>query len=349
MISTSIPFLRGVTVLEALIGFTQLAAVYFNIASGVRNLNNSFTKRKQCKHFLHEIDQITLTNSHQSKLQPETVYVARNVIENEFLSSFWCGIIVGIWEVIFGVSFFFLFMNSYHLHTSTWPKPVIDALIFMEIGLLYILGIMVTSIVNKIQKSKFIRNFIDELKLFNSGSKLSIRNYVTSSRNISPVNNTNSAYLRYVYMTLEEFYSSDNYLNPSNILANITDDEITQTSVINDYLITLQSNISKNQMDTASIKRLIRTLETQEMDCGVVLDCVYLLLNAVAGYGYLLGIFAFYLPNNSISRMFMFGLSDADGDWWGNLAGDAAWTIEPFLIIFMEEYTRRQMIKPKTD
>jgi hypothetical protein len=40
----------------------------------------------------------------------------------------------------------------------------------------------------------------------------------------------------------------------------------------------------------------------------------------------------------------MFGLSDADGDWWGNLAGDAAWTIEPFLIILMEEYTRRQMI-----
>ncbi len=159
----------------------------------------------------------------------------------------------------------------------------------------------------------------------------------------------NSAYLRYVYMTLEEFYSSDNYLNPSNILANITDDEITQTSVINEYLITLQSNISKNQMDTASIKRLIRTLETQEMDCGVVLDCVYLLLNAVAGYGYLLGIFAFYLPNNSICRMFMFGLSDADGDWWGNLAGDAAWTIEPLLIILMEEYTRRQIIKSKID
>ena len=72
----------------------------------------------------------------------------------------------------------------------------------------------------------------------------------------------------------------------------MTDGEITQTSVNNEYLVRLQRNIGNNQMDAASIKRLIRTWETQEMDCGVVLDCVYLLSNAVAGYGYLLGIFS---------------------------------------------------------
>ena len=66
------------------------------------------------------------------------------------------------------------------------------------------------------------------------------------------------------------------------------------------------------------------------MDCGVVLDCVYSLSNAVAGYGYLLGIFPSYLPYNSICRMFMLGLRDADGDWRGSLAGDGAWTMSRY-------------------
>lgn len=101
-------------------------------------------------------------------------------------------------------------------------------------------------------------------------------------------------------------------------------------------------------MDEKTVNKIILTLEEQEKNGGVVLDCVYLLLNAMAGYGYLLGIFAFYLPNNSICRLFMFGLSDGDGDWWGNLAGDGAWTIEPLLIILMEQYTKRHT-KTKVD
>lgn len=36
----------------------------------------------------------------------------------------------------------------------------------------------------------------------------------------------------------------------------------------------------------------------------------------------------------------MFGFSYTDADWYGNLAGDAAWTIEPLLIICVELYSR---------
>lgn len=170
------------TILEALIGLTQLAAVYFNIISGVRNFRSSYIKNKKCKQIISGIDKITLLNTHRNKLQPETICIARSVVENEISSSYWCGIIVGILEVIFGISFFFLFMNSYHLHTSSWPKPVIDALIFMEIGLLYILGIMIHTIVTKMQKSRFIRKLIDELESVEGKNVMSIHNYVTASR-----------------------------------------------------------------------------------------------------------------------------------------------------------------------
>ncbi len=182
VVSTSIPFLQHVTILEAMIGSTQLAAVYFNIVNGIRNVHSSYIKIKKCKQVILGIDKITLMNTHRSKLQAETICIARSVIENELSSSYWCGLIVGIWEVIFGISFFYLFMNSYHLHTTSWPKPVIDALIFMEIGLLYILGLMVHTIVTKMQKSRFIRKFIDELKLIEGKNAMSIHNYVTSSR-----------------------------------------------------------------------------------------------------------------------------------------------------------------------
>lgn len=139
---------------------------------------------------------------------------------------------------------------------------------------------------------------------------------------------------------MEEFYSSSNCLNKLTILNEVATDEL---AGINEYLVELQNNIyKKNQMDTASIKKLISQLETQCSNCDVILDYVYLLLNAIAGYGYLLGIFAFYFPSNNVCKLFMFGLSDEDGDWWGNLAGDSAWTIEPLLIILVEAYYQKQ-------
>ena len=181
VVSTSTSFTQLLTVLEASIGLTQLAAVYFNIVSGIRNIRNNYAKCKQCKRFISGIDKITLMNSHKSVLQPETVCIARSVVEKESNASFWFGIIVGIWEIIFGISFFFLFMNSYHLHTSSWPKPVFDALIAMEIGLVYILGVMFHAIVVKIHKRKVIRKCINELRSFDNKNG-SIHSFITSSR-----------------------------------------------------------------------------------------------------------------------------------------------------------------------
>lgn len=68
-------------------------------------------------------------------------------------------------------------------------------------------------------------------------------------------------------------------------------------------------------------------------------EFVYLIINAVAFYGYLLGILVYFFPDDDEStpptaiRYMMFQWSHDLADWRGNFAGDFCWTIEPMIIL----------------
>lgn len=73
-----------------------------------------------------------------------------------------------------------------------------------------------------------------------------------------------------------------------------------------------------------------------------VVEFILFVLNVIAGYGYMMGILAFYFPaaslssadpGNYIAKMLMFEMSNASADWWGNFCGDLAWTVEPVLVL----------------
>ena len=68
----------------------------------------------------------------------------------------------------------------------------------------------------------------------------------------------------------------------------------------------------------------------------------------------MIGIVCFYFPADPKTgltplwcRALMFGLNYSDADWYGNLAGDAAWTVEPLLIIGTELWARWRPRKPR--
>ena len=64
------------------------------------------------------------------------------------------------------------------------------------------------------------------------------------------------------------------------------------------------------------------------------LSALYLLLNLAAGYGYMMSILAYYYGETyPLSSLLCFGLANEQADWYGNLLGDAAWTVEPALIM----------------
>lgn len=99
-----------------------------------------------------------------------------------------------------------------------------------------------------------------------------------------------------------------------------------------------------------SKKKVLQKLkkQMQELKGSLPIDQALFLLNVVAGYGYLMGILAFYWPASSsptwmqsASRLLMLGLSRDAGDWAGNFAGDLAWTLEPLLIICSPLFTSK--------
>jgi len=88
-------------------------------------------------------------------------------------------------------------------------------------------------------------------------------------------------------------------------------------------------------VDKKRLTRLLRKrarIATQKF----CLDLILFLLNVIAGVGYLMGIVAFYFPTGSSEwwvQFLLLYLTPAEADWYGNFAGDFAWTVEPFLII----------------
>lgn len=64
---------------------------------------------------------------------------------------------------------------------------------------------------------------------------------------------------------------------------------------------------------------------------------VYLILNFLAFYGYLVCITVYYYQDESAQpdyiRAMLFWKSNADADWLGNALGDFMWTIEPLIIL----------------
>eukprot|EP01034_Spumella_vulgaris_P023176 gene23176-29370_t len=73
-----------------------------------------------------------------------------------------------------------------------------------------------------------------------------------------------------------------------------------------------------------------------------VMDLAFLILNSIAFYGYLLGVLSYFFPANLVDRGSVFGrllthvmlgLTNDDAEYFGFLAGDVAWTVEPLLAI----------------
>ena len=74
-------------------------------------------------------------------------------------------------------------------------------------------------------------------------------------------------------------------------------------------------------------------------------EFVYLVINCIAFYGYLMAIFGFHYPDEAKQpvwlRQAMGNYSNADADWYGNFAGDFMWTVEPVIILTSPMFLNR--------
>lgn len=132
--------------IEYLIAPTQFLAFIFNVQSGYTNVRKGILQIRRYNQWLYIIDKLAVTGyDRRGAVGPEIYTICRNAILGDRQEAR-VGTFVGLLEIIFGVAFLFLVANTLHINTQNWPKPCIDALLAMEIGLLYIL-LLVQSII----------------------------------------------------------------------------------------------------------------------------------------------------------------------------------------------------------
>jgi hypothetical protein len=128
------------TAVELLIAPTQFAAVIFNCRSGYFKLEATYPLLAVYRRWLRALDVATVTTTSPSFNHPAAC-IMRQGLEADLNAAF-TAVVVGGFEVVFGVAFLFLVLNSLHIVGPTHPQPRIDALIAMEVGLAYILVLM---------------------------------------------------------------------------------------------------------------------------------------------------------------------------------------------------------------
>lgn len=343
------PFNEILTI-ELLIAVTQFAAVYFNLVAGIKDISAFFKDSPLFKRGLLFLERLSFDASKKGSLSRTLV---RHGLETDRSNNIVKGI-VGFWEIIFGLSFVFLGLNSVHYYLKGHPKPVIDALIAMEIGLAYVLVVMWRGLGRKFTHINILNKLSKVVSSDLSSQSFNVKNLLTQAADFGILFNFQ-----------EDVYSNINMLDVYRTLfpqfkpSYASSPATTQGEKIQSDLDHIEHTTSLNLPK----EDLLNTLNKTKMQLVYesVFDIFYFILNFVAGYGYLLGILAFYFPyassktNNvdAIVKALMFQMSNDDADWWGNFAGDLAWTIEPVLVMtqgwIIKNLMKKQFSKAKKE
>jgi hypothetical protein len=212
----------------------------------------------------------------------------------------------------------------------------------MEIGLLPLLYYMLTDSIELIGKAARMQYLVSILRKCRTSIPLEIVNQET-----------------YKIMRTEGW-------NPfwSGGMTSAIEDDAQEQKLIDDEIATLTNTMNKfAQQDDKTNKRAIQqTAERLENDVLFVRyqgyrEFLYFVINFIAFYGYLLGILAYYFPEDSehhpfAVRAMKFGMTSQEADWHGNFAGDLMWTIEPLIILgspMLLEWMKPKAAKVKTD
>lgn len=332
----------GYSILEMLISLTQFLAVIFNLYYGINDVIIGLKDTKKLKKWIIAMDHFALSENSiniSSFVSLQSYFVTRQFIEKEKKSKEY-QLIVGIWQIIFGISFIFLTLSTLRMVTT---KPVINALIAMEIGLAYILVYMWDSFLEK--------------------TRVAGRQYYLATK-VGAIDDITKSTLLLTYLQ-EAGYDINNIHKSVLVLDDNFHpqwrDELLEPEVSRQTLVATFKSVSslldslidvKKKGDDNTKQTLLRKAEN--VYCLALLDLIYFVLNFIAGHGYLMGILAFYLPTNNsyLLKIIFLGLSHNEADWWGNFAGDLAWTIEPVLVLLtaaITYFTSSKIDKIKND
>ncbi|EJK74761.1 hypothetical protein THAOC_03544, partial [Thalassiosira oceanica] len=216
-----------------------------------------------------------------------------------------------------GISFFWLFANSWHVTSTDWIgglRGLIHALTIMELALVVFLVYMVKDAGDLVRAASKKKQFANE---------------IVSSKN--KMENVESITVEQ-YSWLVDGWSPFWKGGPSASVTPATGEKMItkEEEAVASKLATLSTNVSEEITDRLHQSAKMSLLEGYR-------EYLYLLINFFAFYGYLACILVYYFNDESQQpdyiRAILFWLPNADADWTGNAVGDFAWTVEPLIVL----------------
>uniref|UniRef100_A0A7S4IV48 Uncharacterized protein n=1 Tax=Odontella aurita TaxID=265563 RepID=A0A7S4IV48_9STRA len=332
--------LNKTTPLEFLISACQFYAFLFVSLSGYRLIAGGLGKLRRMTRLL-EIRQKSKGDGVADKIVNDSLAQEGSAA----IRSIWVGAnVFGI-----GVSFFWLFANSWHVTDTDWIgglQGLIHALTIMEVGMLPLLYYMIKDGASKIGKSARMEAFADGLVACKGdfastvGGKdlLNVESYGwTQKGGWSP------------------FWAESAPLSPDNMVAEekmLTKElekiEATVSALLADAKKKNDTNVEAVQKAAEDAAGDLLEDARKERFEGFM-EYLYFVFNFIAFYGYLLGIVVYYFDEATLKGTYTgslkLGMSNSDSDWYGNFAGDFMWTVEPVFILGSP--TMLSWLKPK--
>ena len=319
------PYMHQTTPLEVLIGVLQLYAFVALTLAGVQSMQRGL----KLKRAVQRVEQ-RLPLQQLQKYATGYRIVKQRLQEDSAVAS--RGIVEGFWVTCIGLSFIWLFANSFHVTPTNLlggVQGLMHALIVAEIGLLVTLYYMILDGWKKTTSARRIRKSVIP-KLEKSGGRLGV-------------------------ITAVDFFDADVYAwikndgwtpywNRSDVSAAEDEgmqlqQEIQQIQSSIGTLLTVEQDPQPKRKLLHAVTIASRRLTRQAWMLNVqgLMDYLSFVLNLVAFYGYLLSVLTFYLQDEEDApeywKTMKFGLKNADANWSGNFAGDLMWTIEPFTLL----------------
>jgi hypothetical protein len=358
---TAPPPLNEVNNFEWAIGFTQAAAVFFLLISSYVCAIDGYRMISKAKKSLICVDRLSVESDAVGSAE-------HTILRHHLLQNYNKGYTIiynGLADFIIGISFVFLVTNNLHLRGSSHPLPLIQALIAMEVALIYVLMMLWNTFLTSLRRSLKCRNLA--LKIQESqGVKLTFPKIIELASSVGFIDNLMECFLLFQ----PNFQMT--YRRNQSLLSCLKDTLINMQTNFNQPLSLIKSSSSSSSSScpspsptsTASSPTSEETMEISTQclletaryaGMEAMFDFLLFTLNFIAFFGYFMSLIAYYYPHayevtpHESMELIMVRLSlgymtPSYADWFGNIMGDAAWGIEP-IIILMRPMILQQMKK----
>jgi hypothetical protein len=351
------------SLLEFFISWTQLYACLSTTVVGCQITWHSVGKLRRLVRLLES--RLNDKNNNNNKTtsgqeEEKSVEVAANRLVNESLVQqakvAMRGVVVGIFVAPIGVAFFWLFAHSWHVTETPWLGGLlglIDALTVMEVCLLPLLRFMIVDALDyfgKVRETQQCIAAVQSKEILSSPDTITYTNYQLM----------NPEWVPFWDGSFSPIPSSSSLAEETNMI-NLEVAAVEKT--LQQWFVHHQEDKDQDQEKEQKIRQQALDYAVQTMKGSLVefnfkgyRELVYFVLNFIAFYGYLMGIVAFYYPDDTaqprLVQIMKFGYGNAMADWTGNFAGDLMWTIEPIVIltspIYLSYLKQSTKITPST-